>query len=177
MKWGVWYAAGMHTTIRQRRDFAALRARRMRAARLFAQGYPQHEIVRRLHVSRPTAHRWYRAWGRSGRKGLQGTGRAGRRPRLDAAGRARLEAALLRGPRAWGFATGLWTLPRIARVIWKTCQVRYHPGHVWRVLRQLGWSRQRPARRAQERDEAAIARWVRVRWPQVKKTPRDARPG
>ena len=167
----------MHTTIRQRRDFAALKARRMHAARLFARGYAQHEIVRRLHVSRPTVHRWYHAWRRRGPKGLRGAGRAGRRPRLNVAERARLEAALLRGPRAWGFATDLWTLPRIAQVIEKSTQVRYHPGHVWRLLRQLGWSRQRPARRAQERDEAAIARWMRVRWPQVKKTPGDARLG
>ncbi len=60
---------------------------------------------------------------------------------------------------------------------WKTCHVRYHPGHVWRVLQQLGWSRQRPVRGAKERNQAAIARWLRVRWPQVKKTPGDRTPG
>ncbi len=167
----------MTTKIGFRRDFAALKARRMQAAKLLAQGHPQHEIVRRLRVSRPTAHRWYHAWRRHGRKGLLGTGRAGRRPRLAPAQRARLEAALLQGPRAWGFATELWTLERITQIIWKTCHVRYHPGHVWRVLQQLGWSRQRPMRRAKERNEAAIARWLRVRWPQVKKTPGDGTPG
>lgn len=163
----------MDMTLRPRRDFAALEARRMEAARLFAHGHPQAEIVRRLKVSRPTAHRWDRAWRRQGRQGLKGAGRAGRKPRLEAKARQRLEAALLRGPGAWGFATHLWTLERVTRVIWKACHVRYHPRHVWRVLRALGWSRQRPARRAQERDEEAIARWVRVRWPQVKKKPAD----
>lgn len=143
----------------------------MQAAHLFSQGHPQAEIVRRCKVSRPTAHRWHQAWRRHGAQGLRGAGRAGRKPRLDARARQRLEAALLRGPAAWGFSTHLWTLERVAEVIWKTGHVRYHPRHVWRVLRALGWSRQRPARRAKERNEAAIARWVRRRWPQVKKTP------
>jgi transposase len=159
----------MDATLRPRRDFAALEARRLEAAKLFAQGHPQAEIVRRLKVSRPTAHRWYRAWRRHGRPGLKGAGRAGRKPRLGPQARQRVEGALLEGPAAWGFATPLWTLERVAAVIWKTCHVRYHPRHVWRVLRSLGWSRQRPARRARERDEKAIARWARVRWPEIKK--------
>ena len=99
------------------------------------------------------------------------SGAAGRKPRLDARALQRLEAALLPGPLAWGYSTHLWTLQRVAQVIRKVCQVRYHPRHVGRVLHRLGWSRQRPARRARERNEAAIRRWVRVRWPQVKKTP------
>jgi transposase len=85
---------------------------------------------------------------------------------------AEVEAALAKGPRANGFATELWTLARVAEVIERVSGVRYHPGHVWRVLReQLGWSRQRPARRAVERDDEAIDQWVRERWPQVKKVP------
>jgi putative transposase len=82
-----------------------------------------------------------------------------------------LTAALLKGPLAWGFATNLWTLERVAAVIARQFHLRYSLAQTWRLLGQLGWSRQRPARRAKERDEAAIARWVRVRWPQVKKTP------
>lgn len=158
--------------LRPRRDFPALEVRRIRAARLFAQGDPQAEVVRRFRVSRPTAHRWYQAWRRGGVAGLKGAGRAGRKPRLSVADRQRLEVALLRGPRAWGFRTELWTLERIAQVIGKVAQVSYSLSQTWRVLQQLGWSRQRPARRAKERDEAAIARWVRVRWPRVKKTPK-----
>jgi len=160
----------MDTTIRPRRDFKALEDRRFEAGSLFSQGKFQAEIVRRLDVSRPTAHRWYHIWRRKGRNGLRGAGRAGRMPRLDQRTRMHLAAALEKGPEKWGFKTHLWTLDRIAKVIEKTCQVKYHPHHVWRILRSLGWSRQRPARRAVERDEKAIMRWVRVRWPEVKKT-------
>jgi transposase len=162
----------MEQTLRARRDFSALEVRRLRAAQLFAQGHPQAEVVHRFRVSRPTAHRWYQAWRRRGAAGLKGAGRAGRKPRLSPLGRQRLAAALLRGPRAWGFRTELWTLERIAQVIGRVAHVRYSLSQTWRVLQQLDWSRQRPARRAKERDEEAIVRWVRRRWPQVKKTPK-----
>jgi transposase len=69
----------------------------------------------------------------------------------------------------------VWTLPRVAEVIQHVTGVSYHPGHVWYVLRdQLDWTCQRPARRAIERNDAAIERWVKKRWPQLKK-PRGAR--
>lgn len=159
------------TLLPRRRNFRALEARRRRAARLFATGARQADIVHRLRVSRQTASRWYQAWRQDGEAGLRGAGRAGRKPRLDAAARDRLEAALLEGPTAWDFATHLWTLKRVAHVIWKLFHVRYSVPQTWRLLRQLGWSRQRPARRARERNDAAIARWVRMTWPQIKKKP------
>src|SRR6266852_1205985 len=98
-------------------------------------------------------------------------GRAGRNPRLGPADSAKLERALRAGPAAYGFATEVWTLPRVATVIERLTGVAHHPGHVWRVLRALGWSLQRPARRARERDEAAIAQWESRRWAVLKKTP------
>jgi transposase len=161
----------MLTLVRPRRDFAALEARRLQAAKLFEQGRPPATVVHRFQVSWQTASRWYHVWRRQGQAGLRGAGRAGRKPRLDARARQALTAALLKGPLAWGFATNLWTLERVAGVIARQLHLRYSRAQTGRLLGQLGWSRQRPARRAQERDEAAIARWMRVRWPQVKKTP------
>src|SRR5829696_2413859 len=61
-----------------------------------------------------------------------------------------------------------WTLGRVAAVIERLTGVRHHPGHVWRLLRRLGWSPQRPARRASERDEVEIARWRAEEWPRIK---------
>lgn len=153
-----------------RRDFAGLEARRFHAARLFRRGAAQATVARELGVSRMTAHRWYHAWRAEGRRALKSAGRAGRKPRLDRQQLARVEAALLKGPAAHGFATNLWTLPRIAAVIARRTGVRYHPAHVWRILQGLHWSRQRPARQARERDEAAIRHWRRQRWPAVKNT-------
>jgi len=158
------------------RDFEGMRRRRLRAARLFEQGATQAEVARKLKVSRQSAMVWERDWRKGGRQALEGAGRAGRKPRLSAAQRRQVEQVLVRGPEAAGYRTALWTLPRIAAVIEKTTGVRYHPGHVWRLLHQLGFSRQKPTTRAKERDEVAIAHWVRERWPRVKKPPRAAEP-
>jgi transposase len=96
-------------------------------------------------------------------------------PRLTDTQLRQLDGGLRRGPRAHGFATDLWTLDRVATVIEAETGVSYHPGHVWKLLRdKLGWSRQRPARRAVERDDEAIARWVAEEWPRIKRGPVDA---
>jgi transposase len=158
-----------------RRDFEGMEQRRKRAARLFERGVAQADVARELGVTRQSVSRWHRDWQRDGTRGLAGAGRAGRIPRLSKAQLAQVEAALGRGPRAHGFATDLWTLERVATVIEAETGVAYHPGHVWKLLRdKLGWSRQRPAKQAVERDGEAIARWVSEKWPRIKRGPADA---
>jgi transposase len=146
----------------------AARQRRLQAARLFQQGHSQAEVARRLGVSRQTASRWHARWLAGGRAGLAGPGRWGRPSRLSDRDWRRVERALLRGAQAHGFDTDLWTLPRVAEVIWRLTGVSYHPGHVWWLLRRHQWSPQRPARRASERDEEEIARWRAQEWPRIK---------
>jgi transposase len=149
--------------------------RRLRAAELFEQGQTQAEVARTLRVSRQSAHDWYVRWQANGTDGLRAAGRAGRRPRLSVEQREAISQALLQGARAHGFDTDLWTLARVATVVEEVTGIAHHPGHVWRVLKSMGWSLQRPARRAAERDEQAIARWVREDWPRIKKGHAGAR--
>lgn len=156
-----------------RRDFDALEQRRLEAARLLKQGLSQAEVARRLGVHRQSVYRWAKTLSESGRPGLKKAGRAGRKPLLSATDLRKLERILKRGPEAVGYDTQLWSSWLVAEVIEETFGVEYHPGHVWRILRQLGWSVQRPAGRALERDEQAIRRWKRRRWPVLKKTPRN----
>jgi transposase len=158
--------------VRPQRDFAAMEARRMRAADLFEQGVIPAEIARQVGVRHQIVSEWRKAWWRAGREGLRGAGRAGRKPKLNDEQLAKVEEALANGAEANGYVTDLWTLPRVAAVIEKVSGVSYHPGHVWYVLRdQLGWTWQRPARRAVERNDEAIEHWVKKRWPQLKKGP------
>jgi transposase len=152
-----------------RRDFAGLEQRRLEAARMFAYGATQAEVARTFGVSAQAASVWYRRWHDGGQAALRGAGRAGRRPRLQAAELDAVAQALRRGPQAFGFDTEFWTLARIAQVIEQLTGVRFHPGHVWRLLRRLDWSPQRPARRAIERDEAEIAHWRAEEWPRIKR--------
>lgn len=159
------------------RDFKAMERRRKRAAQLFGRGKTQADVVRELEVSRQSVSRWHADWLAGGTDALRAAGRAGRLPQLDRSDLGRVERRLKKGPLANGYPTDMWTIQRVAEVIESETGVAYHPGHVWRILRQMGWSRQRPARRAVERDDEAIANWVKHDWPRVKKTPDAGRHG
>jgi transposase len=153
-----------------------LQARRLRAAELFAVGVRQTDIARRLDVSRQAVSLWLAAWQCGGTEALRSRGPTGPSPRLSDQQLARVEQALLEGATANGFAGELWTLERIATVIERLTGVRHHPAHVWALLRhRLGWTVQRPKRRAAERDQAAIDRWVAEDWPRIKQTPKRRR--
>ena len=142
----------------------------MRAAELFRRHVSPAEIARQLGVGHQIVSDWRTAWRQGGRAALRAAGRAGRRPKLSVGQLAKVESALAKGAQANGYPTDLWTLPRVAELIERLTEVRYHPGHVWYVLRdQLGWSWQRPARQAIERDEQAIRNWRQQRWPTLKK--------
>ncbi|MCP4209036.1 MAG: helix-turn-helix domain-containing protein [Shimia sp.] len=149
-----------------------MQQRRRRAARFFAAGKrSQAEIARELHVSRQSVSRWHEAWQSDEPGWIPGAGRAGRQPKLDDKQLALVDEALRQGARAHGFGTELWTLPRVATVIERVTGVRYHPGHVWKILGAMKWSLQRPAKQARERKQEARRQWVAKRWPAVKKTP------
>jgi transposase len=147
-----------------------MEARRRQAVRMFNGGSTQAEVARALGVSRQSASRWFKKWRVEGAKAVKGAGRAGRRSRLSDRELRQVDRVLRKGPEAHGYPTDLWTLDRVAEVIERVTGVRYHPGHVWRILKGIGWSLQRPARRAVERDEEKVRGWVRDRWPRVKKT-------
>ena len=95
----------------------------------------------------------------------------GRTSKLTPEQKRKLVEELLKGPKAHGFSTDLWTCPRVGRVIRKLFAVSYEDSGVWRLLAGLGWSCQKPESRALERNEEAIAAWVAKDWPQIKKLP------
>ena len=144
----------------------------MQAARLLEKGCTEADVARRVGVHRQSVNRWAKEWATGGRAALKRAGRAGRKPQLTADDLRRIEHALKRGPEALGYGTSLWTAWRVADLIKHECGVTFSTGHVWRILRDdLGWSPQRPSGRVRERNEAAIRRWKRVRWPALKTTP------
>jgi transposase len=159
------------------RERDRLEVRRLRAAELFAAGVHPAEVARQLEVSAQAVSVWHARWQTGGTDALRSRGPSGPTPRLSDAQLATVEQALLEGPTAHGFTGELWTLDRIAIVIERLTGVRYHLAWVWAVLHhRLGWSAQRLVRRAAERDQAAIDRWVKERWPRILQTPSDAEP-
>jgi transposase len=147
------------------RDRQAFEHVRMLAGQLFAAGHSQAEVARQLGVARQNVSRWHARWRHGGLEALRSAGATGPDPRLSPAQLAAIDRALCQGACAHGFDTDHWTLARITIVIEQATGVGYHPGHTWKLLRRMGWRLQRPARRAVERDEQAIARWVAEDWP------------
>jgi transposase len=147
-----------------------LEARRLRALDYLNQGLQPVEIARKMGVDRRSVRRWKASILKGGPEAIRSKPLPGRPPRLGRGDKKKLETILLRGASQAGFVTDLWTCPRIVQVIEKTFRVHYHVDHIGRILHSLGWSPQKPQRRAVERDEAAIRTWVRVDWPRVKKT-------
>jgi transposase len=144
---------------------------------LFTAGIRQAEVARQLGVSAQAVSVWHARFKAGGTDALHSRGPSGPAPRLSDTQLAIVEQALLDGATANGFTGELWTLDRIALVIKRLTGVRHHPAHVWALLRhRLGWTVQRPKRRAAERDQAAIDRWVKERWPQILQTPNGAEP-
>lgn len=154
----------------------ALEKRRERVIALLEQDLSLHEIARRIGCHASSVLRWSRALRRRGTAGLRAKPIPGRPSRLTTQQRTRLIRLLAQGAMAHGYRTELWTTQKIADVIERNLGVRYHHNHVGKLLHQIGWSHQKPERRAIERSESAIEDWKRTVWPTVKKTPQGWRP-
>ena len=120
--------------------------------------------------------RWRDARRRGGAQALKVRFSPGRPRKLDAAQRKRRVGLLLSGARAHGWRTNLWTTARIAELIRREFAIQYHRDHIGGLLYSLGWSVQKPERRALQREEEAIARWKPKHGPRIKKTLRGWAP-
>jgi len=153
-----------------------LERRRHRAMDLLEAGLTMNTVARRLNTTITSVFRWKSAYKQGSDKALAAKPVPGRPRKLDAKERKRLLEILLQGARVYGFPNDLWTLKRMARVIWKEFEVKYHPGHIWKLLRGLGWSCQVPERRPIQRDEQAIEDWKKNKWSHIKKSRKTWRP-
>jgi transposase len=150
--------------------------RRQRAWELFQMGWRQRQIATALGVSESAVSQWLAQARQAGAEALKQRSRSGRPPRLSPAQQAEVPALLSQGATAFGFRGDRWTRQRVAEVIRRAFGVRYHPAHISRLLDRWGWSRQKPLRRARQRDEAAIQEWLSQRYPALVKRGRAAAP-
>ena len=147
-----------------------LERRRRRGVALLQKGHGVREAARMVGVTPGAVVEWRNRFKKKGDQGLAAKPHPGRKAKLSDAQRKKLIGLLKKGPQAHGYKTDLWTLPRVAEVIHNRFGVRYDPSHVWRILNAMGWSAQKPERRARERDEQAIVRWPKKDWPRIKKS-------
>ena len=148
-----------------------LERRRERALELLEEGLAPVEVAKRVGVDRRSVRRWKAAYRQGGKRALKAQPAPGRPLKLSIADREQLEQILIKGPRAAGYSNELWTCRRVAEVILDRFSIEYHVAHVARLLHALGWSPQKPQRRAVERSEEKIQNWVKQDWPRIKKKP------
>jgi transposase len=148
-------------------------ARRLQAWQLQQHGWAQREIAEAMGVSEGAVSQWMRRAREGGPEALCHRPPPGARRRLAAEQLARLPELLARGAETYGFRGQVWTRGRITMVSRLEFGISYHPGHIGRLLDAIRWSLQKPARRARQRDEAAITHWREQTWPAIKRGPKS----
>jgi transposase len=148
---------------------AGLEVRRRLAAVLLEEGKSVAEVAEIVQASQSSVRRWRLAWNRGGVEALASKPHPGPQPKLSGAQQRQLLRILTQGARAAGYLTELWTCRRVAEVVQEYFRVDYHPDHLGRMLRSLGWTPQKPERRARERNEVDIRCWRECDWPRIKK--------
>lgn len=152
-----------------KRDRKALEKRRLIAGNLFAKGESQATTAKKLAVTTAAVCKWHAAWNANKKKGLLSKGPTGVDPILDAKKKRILKQAILLGPVKAGYTTDFWTLERIRSLAKKKLKINLGTTSVWRAVIELGFSVQKPERRAQERNEKAITDWKLKTFPRLKK--------
>jgi len=150
-----------------------LEQRRFTALSLLKEGLQPWEIAKRIGVDRRSVRRWNAKSRKRGKNALKAIPVPGRPSKLSQEHKKQLKHLLLKGAKHSGYPTDLWTCPRIVQVISKAFRIDYHPDHLGRILHTMGWSPQKPERRAKERNERAIASWIKTNWEDIKKKPKN----
>lgn len=152
-----------------------LLARRTKAVALLKRGHSYQAVARMVQSSISSLVRWMQSFRRKGKAGLKPRPTPGRPPEMKHRQKQELIALLKAGAGAAGYSTEMWTARRVAEQIRRHWGIDYHPGHVWKVLVGLGWSCQKPERRAIQRDPRKIRQWKQTQWPRIKKSLRAVR--
>jgi transposase len=174
------FARGNHNTIKKlvrlkkqaENDSATRVAFRIQAILLSLEGHTTGQIAHLLHISRGTVPLWIHNWNTYQETGLLEGHRCGRARQLSSADWEKLADIIESGPVAYGLSTGVWTSVIITSIIEEEFGVRYHPGHVRKLLKQLGFSVQRPTIQLVNADPQQQNKWIRYTYPNLKKTPK-----
>ncbi|EMN44716.1 hypothetical protein BUQ74_13030 [Leptospira weilii serovar Heyan] len=155
----------------EREKLKRLEKRRFKGIALLKKGYTCYGVSKELGVRKQSVMRWRDKYELEGIEGVKWNGINGRPSKLTNMEKRKLKQIILKGPTSYGYPNELWTTVRITDVIRKEFKVKYHQDSVGVLLHQLGFSYQKPKKRALERNESAIRTWKTVTWPDLKKSP------
>jgi transposase len=147
--------------------------KRLKAGRMLLAGKGCADVAQAVGVARQTVYTWKGLLDEGGIDALRAVPERGRPAQLDEQQLAAVRATLLRSPTEHGFGNELWTLKRVGVVIERLHGVRFGQTQIWRILGSLGFSPQKPEKRAIERNEDAVRHWKRRTWPRLKKKPSE----
>lgn len=148
-------------------DYEALRHR---CVELKQTGWKQVDIARAFGLTPAWVSQTLKTFRQQGETGLTTGKRTGAPSRLTTEQLDELTAELAKGAEHHGFSGQVWTRLRINQVINKLFGVSYDPSQIGRLLKKVGWSRQKPARQARQQDLQAVANWQAERLPALKKS-------
>jgi transposase len=151
--------------MRTRGSAEELERRRHLAVTRVHEGKKPAQIAEFLGVHPSSVRKWWKAYQQQGDAGLAAKPHPGRLPKLTPARQSQVLNWLRKNPKSFGFATELWTAPRVAQVIERKFGVHFHPRYLNAWLTQRNISPQKPQRRPRERDDNAIRRWRSDQWP------------
>ena len=153
-------------------DYSAQRFRFLTIVKLYRLKKSQTEIAHIVACDQSWVSKVLKRYKALGLKGILSRGKTrGARAQLDAQGLKRLSTMLVKGALAYGFETDNWTRERIAQLIQTHFSVSYHPAHVSRLMRKLGFSLQKPKTRSYRKDDLEVAKWKHEQLPRLKKSP------
>ena len=141
----------------------------MKAGKLFHKGVGQADIARTLRITPAAVNQWHSMWKKDGVSGLKSKGHPGTKTSLTDEKARKLKRAILKGPRAFGYTTDLWTLERIRNIAKKEVGLSFGITRIWHAVISLDLSCQKPIARSKERNEKAIAYWKTKTFPLLKK--------
>ncbi len=146
-------------------------ALRIQSIMLSLKKHSVSDIARLLQVHRSSVHSWIQNWNIHGKEGLYEGHRCGRPAALTEKDKDQLRDIVDSGTVAYGLQTGVWTSPIVAQIIENEFAVSYHPGHVRKLLKKMGFSVQRPTTKLMQADPKRQNKWTRYTYPNLKKKP------
>jgi transposase len=150
---------------------AELEHRRLLAVQRVREGYSTEKVAEELGVDPRSVRRWVAAYRPAGDAGLLARPAAGRPPKLTSTQEKIIRRWLADQPTEHGFATDLWTGPRLAHLIRQEFGIELNPKYLTVWLRRRGFTPQKPRRVPRQRDPEEIVAWLETQWPRLKQRP------
>ncbi|MDH2905131.1 MAG: IS630 family transposase [Methanomassiliicoccales archaeon] len=153
---------------KKKKDISEREWKRRKGYELLRAGVRKADIARTLDVDWKTVKRWERRREGGGADSWKDVKQPGKPSKLSGKQRQMLMKILIKGALARGYPTDLWTLKRVAEVIRQEFGVEYNVTHVWRVLRDMGFSSQVPQLVAKEKNDVFVSEWLKKEWPKIR---------